>query len=299
MNLGQLPKYVSVYVNRFEFDYFTLQRKKLKNEFEFPMEFDFGPYFVHGQGETKNEYDLFGLMIHKGSPYAGHYYCIVKDIVNEANKEKPTFFEINDTDVSALENNDFCQKYNGKRDDCAYILFYRKKMEGEDLKTEFKINVNENDPIYKEIAKKNKEIKEHRQKREELKNCIRVSVSLFNELIVNDYVDKNNCQVLKVDKEKLNELDSTKEIIIDKRDLDSFIATLQKDFEIKLEDYELYEVDVKWNSLLYFKERVDINNLLDYKTLFNMKYGRTYYLVKKEIKLINPVLNTFKPLNVS
>ena len=299
MNLGQLPKYVSVYVNRFEFDFVTMQRKKVKQEFQFPMEFDFGPYFLDGQGEVKHEYDLFGMIIHRGSPYAGHYYCIVKDIANEANRDKPSFFDINDTVVTPLEKNDFCQKYAGRKDDCAYILFYRKKGENEDIKEEYKIKVNEDDPIYKEIAKKNKEIKQSRDEYEALKNCIRVKVGLFKELLVNDYVDKDNCQVLKVEKEELDKLGSVKDIMIDKRDLESFVAGLKKDFNIELADYELYEVEVKWTGVLYFKQRVDIQNLLSDKTLFNMKYGREYYLVQKETVLANPVLSSFKPDDVS
>jgi hypothetical protein len=44
----QLPHTLAVHLKRFEFDYETMQRLKVKSRFEFPMELDMTPFTAEG-----------------------------------------------------------------------------------------------------------------------------------------------------------------------------------------------------------------------------------------------------------
>lgn len=78
-----IGKYVSIYVNRFSFDVYTLQRVKLNKEVVFPLKIDLGAYIKDKTSDEKFEYELFGVIVHRGTPYSGHYYLVAKDIINE------------------------------------------------------------------------------------------------------------------------------------------------------------------------------------------------------------------------
>lgn len=108
-----LPHTLVVHLKRFDFDYETMQRLKLKDRFEFPTHIDMKPYTVEGLAlqETRNHvscsptglsnnssdmnskqetvsnmvkpdpyyhYDLVGVVVHSGTAFAGHYYSYIK-----------------------------------------------------------------------------------------------------------------------------------------------------------------------------------------------------------------------------
>ena len=68
----------------------NLQRKKLDDKFEFPLEIDMRPYLNH-EALLKNSepeqftYELKSIVIHRGGAYGGHYWAYVKDDLGEGN----------------------------------------------------------------------------------------------------------------------------------------------------------------------------------------------------------------------
>ncbi|KAL4854761.1 Ubiquitin carboxyl-terminal hydrolase 24 [Chlorella vulgaris] len=89
--IKQLPHTLVFHLKRFEWDYETYQRWKVKDRFEFPRQLDMYPYTVEGADEAdgrepkgKKEashylYELRGVVVHSGSAFAGHYYSYIKD----------------------------------------------------------------------------------------------------------------------------------------------------------------------------------------------------------------------------
>ena len=100
----RLPHTLCVHLKRFEFDYETMQRLKVKGRFEFPMELDMTPFTaegierdaaaverVAGEGarsvdtpELENppehyHYRLVGVVVHSGTAFAGHYYSFIRE----------------------------------------------------------------------------------------------------------------------------------------------------------------------------------------------------------------------------
>lgn len=74
---------MSFYVNRFSFDLYTLQRIKLQKEVVYPLKLDVSNYLKDQTPEENFEYELFGVIVHRGTPYSGHYFLVSKDILND------------------------------------------------------------------------------------------------------------------------------------------------------------------------------------------------------------------------
>ena len=124
--INDLSDTVVLNLKRFEFDFNTLQRRKLNDYCEFPDKIDFRPWTRDGisgkedknfideevsenaasveSGEqVKHEaadkylYQLSGVLIHSGGADAGHYYSYIKD------RSDQKWFEFNDTRVSDFD----------------------------------------------------------------------------------------------------------------------------------------------------------------------------------------------------
>mmetsp|Transcript_26886 Transcript_26886/g.88225 ORF Transcript_26886/g.88225 Transcript_26886/m.88225 type:complete len:2487 (+) Transcript_26886:54-7514(+) len=91
--IKHLPHTLVIQLKRFEFDYETMQRLKLKDRFEFPLELDMRPYTAEGLSEADGassvdageqhppeyyQYELVGVVVHSGTAFAGHYYSIIR-----------------------------------------------------------------------------------------------------------------------------------------------------------------------------------------------------------------------------
>ncbi|KAL4452636.1 hypothetical protein ABPG75_008298 [Micractinium tetrahymenae] len=89
--IKELPHTLVLHLKRFEWDYETYQRWKVKDRFEFPQQLDMYPYTVEGADEADGRepagrkppshyrYELRGVVVHSGSAFAGHYYSYIKD----------------------------------------------------------------------------------------------------------------------------------------------------------------------------------------------------------------------------
>ncbi|KAK9822778.1 hypothetical protein WJX74_007862 [Apatococcus lobatus] len=105
MCIKQLPDTLVIHLKRFEFDYESMNRWKIKDRFEFPTELDMYKYTVEGleQAELAAEsdssmhatserhshaqsapdpamyhYSLKGIVVHSGTAFAGHYYSFIQ-----------------------------------------------------------------------------------------------------------------------------------------------------------------------------------------------------------------------------
>ncbi|KAG7380889.1 Ubiquitin carboxyl-terminal hydrolase 34 [Phytophthora pseudosyringae] len=106
-----LPQTLVCHLKRFEFDYDTMEKVKINDYLEFPMELDMFPYTSEALAATdgaktdsKTErvmmYDLVGVVVHSGTSDTGHYYSFIKD---RHDTENQRWLEFNDEVVREFE----------------------------------------------------------------------------------------------------------------------------------------------------------------------------------------------------
>jgi ubiquitin C-terminal hydrolase len=91
--IKELPHTLCFQLKRFEFDYETMQRLKVKDRFEFPQHLDMRPFTLDDdpaaaasgdKPEWYYNYTLMGVVVHSGSAFAGHYYSYIRERVEPA-----------------------------------------------------------------------------------------------------------------------------------------------------------------------------------------------------------------------
>eukprot|EP00041_Stephanoeca_diplocostata_P039081 m.1585860 g.1585860 ORF g.1585860 m.1585860 type:complete len:2436 (+) comp25326_c0_seq1:243-7550(+) len=111
--LKKLPSVLVIHLKRFEFDWERDVAVKYNGLFEFPKEFDMGPYTVEGLDakETAGKpgakpapvynYKLAGVTVHSGQANGGHYYSFIRS------RGDPTkWYRFDDADVTECEVDD-------------------------------------------------------------------------------------------------------------------------------------------------------------------------------------------------
>lgn len=157
MCIKTLPSTLVIQLKRFHYDWETNRALKFDDFFQFPWNLDMSPYTtegvkkeelggrrVSGKFDSKNRYELVGVVVHSGQANAGHYYSFIRDRERSKRSDKKKWFKFNDTTVEAFEMNDetlatecFGGKYKVKKDNSnsslpenrqrywnAYILVY-------------------------------------------------------------------------------------------------------------------------------------------------------------------------------
>jgi ubiquitin carboxyl-terminal hydrolase 40 len=81
--LNDLPLTLVLTFNRFDFDFEKMDRVKLNSLFQFQLELDLAPHLPHQPGIDFG-YELYGVIIHRGSAHGGHYYCFARDLMRES-----------------------------------------------------------------------------------------------------------------------------------------------------------------------------------------------------------------------
>ena len=67
-----------------------------------------GPYIEKNSNTEEFDYELTGVLVHRGNPYGGHYFLVCKDLLNEANhKEGAGYYEMNDTIIKRVQKEAF------------------------------------------------------------------------------------------------------------------------------------------------------------------------------------------------
>jgi ubiquitin C-terminal hydrolase len=78
--IKKLPESLMFHFKRFEWDFETLSRWKIKDRFEFPTMIDMAPYVDSPESHQESMmYELSGIIVHSGTAFAGHYYSFAKE----------------------------------------------------------------------------------------------------------------------------------------------------------------------------------------------------------------------------
>lgn len=80
LRLVTLPNILIVTLSRFEFDYDKMDRAKITTPLKFGLELDMTKYGV----TDLPQYELYGVVIHRGSAHGGHYFAYVRDVLQES-----------------------------------------------------------------------------------------------------------------------------------------------------------------------------------------------------------------------
>ena len=102
-----LPNYINFGLNRFIYDYNTLERVKLNNKFEFPLEINMKEYCDFEEkniNEDEYIYELYGVIVHSGTPYSGHYYAYIRDMTGQGKWELKKEIKENNVNINNNSN---------------------------------------------------------------------------------------------------------------------------------------------------------------------------------------------------
>ena len=285
-SIESLPEYVCFYLNRFEFDQVTFERKKIKCDFDFPFSLDFSAF-----PEIKNDqvYEFFSGIIHKGSAYAGHYHIVIRDLAANSsdNIQSPVYNNLNDAVIRTLNEVEM-KSFNKKGDENFYMYIYRRQSP---FKKET-IDLQKSD-IFKEIEKENLELDGLRKEYIRKSNCICVQVMRLTDLIETGKVSADDLQTIE---EKID-FSSIQKFEIDRYNPGNFIKNIKKTFDLK-ENQRLFYVTFVFNdSKLYYVEAIDLTtyDFLNSKTLCM----NSLLLVIDEVFLEFTVFQNFCPFNVA
>ena len=132
-NFQTLPRILIFVLKRFEFNYNTMQKFKINDYYEFPLELNMNKYVQ--ENSDNNLYKLKSIVVHSGNCESGHYYCYIYDNKTkewyEFNDTKVSKFDINRLDTEAFGKNEIFVDEKGKimekeNTRNAYMLFYEK-----------------------------------------------------------------------------------------------------------------------------------------------------------------------------
>lgn len=177
--IRRLPHTLMLHLKRFEWDYETLTRWKVKDRFEFPIALDMRPFTVEGVADAaagsestsdetlKNDaryyqYELRGVVVHSGTAFAGHYYSYVK---SRTDGQWRCFDDtiVEHWDISDLEEDCFGGRYRPEgsaqefdRSNSAYMLVYERLVDEED--TQAVVGQRHEDPSEKDSKCTNSKI---------------------------------------------------------------------------------------------------------------------------------------------
>ena len=169
-----LPNYINFGLNRFSYDYNTFERIKLNNRFEFPLELDMKEYcdFTEKTPEQINDneylYELYGVIVHSGTPFSGHYYSYIRDMTHQGNWKLDEVISDNKNNNKKETKEEKEQEENKNDEDIKGKKKGKKKNKNQNKKENNKennikiekINLNENEKDFP-IPYENKSLKEN------------------------------------------------------------------------------------------------------------------------------------------
>ena len=169
-----LPNYINFGLNRFSYDYNTFERIKLNNRFEFPLELDMKEYcdFTEKNPEQINDneylYELYGVIVHSGTPFSGHYYSYIRDMTHQGKWKLDEVINDNKENNKKEIKEEKEQEENKNEEDIKGKKKGKKKNKNQNKKENNKenkikiekINLNENEKDFP-IPYENKSLKEN------------------------------------------------------------------------------------------------------------------------------------------
>lgn len=123
----------------------------------FQKSLDFSKFITDkNSNNLNNKYVLFGVVIHKGLTYSGHYYTIIKE------DNTNYWIKLDDASTNIVKDDDAKKIFFGgyENSENAYILFYKKtdwsnceKFENYNIKNINNFNYSDNIIIYEDKSK--------------------------------------------------------------------------------------------------------------------------------------------------
>jgi len=130
------PPILSLHLKRFEFDLTTMEKAKIEDRLEFPLELNISDY-LHKKPSTEDAatYHLYSIIVHEGGINHGHYYSYIRPKISSYYQEDPSkreWFKFNDDVVSLVDSEeDMLESVYGpsgnsntSRPPTAYMLTY-------------------------------------------------------------------------------------------------------------------------------------------------------------------------------
>ncbi|KAK3588315.1 hypothetical protein CHS0354_004734 [Potamilus streckersoni] len=77
-----LPQILTISLLRFSFNFQKLERYKETGKYTFPSTINMAPFYEKSNSDKDTEYELFSVVIHRGSAYGGHYFAYIRDVDN-------------------------------------------------------------------------------------------------------------------------------------------------------------------------------------------------------------------------
>ncbi|CAD8126154.1 unnamed protein product [Paramecium sonneborni] len=293
--IRKLPPILTLTLNRYTFDQKKMQRVKLNDRFEFPLEIDMGVYLENSVDNLV--YELQGIIIHRGNAHGGHYLAYFRDLLDEGDweshiaeywKEKEEiqqqkrqntdevdydeiklpfeitnpkvaqgWYDFNDSSVIPIPVNKIQQQFQGS--ESAYILIYRDRN-----LIPSKLSSQEIPKyLYDYVNQLNQKIENDRQIYEEAKQHIVISVT----------------DVSKIDLLNHKLLDEKYDKITYKLKLSSTVQQLYQ--QINKDEYWLLEFQENYQTnLLHFPRYLqNFENTLEEE---KVAHESTWILVKKD-----------------
>ena len=91
----EFPPILHLHLRRFEYDFAYDRMMKINTKFEFPESIDLAQFLAEDADRSKSSvFDLYGVLVHNGSTYGGHYYAFLRTSTD------PQWFQFNDTHVT-------------------------------------------------------------------------------------------------------------------------------------------------------------------------------------------------------
>eukprot|EP01114_Cavostelium_apophysatum_P008676 TRINITY_DN2135_c0_g1_i3.p1 TRINITY_DN2135_c0_g1~~TRINITY_DN2135_c0_g1_i3.p1 ORF type:complete len:1106 (+),score=339.91 TRINITY_DN2135_c0_g1_i3:161-3478(+) len=110
LKFSRFPYLLTLQLKRFDFDYELSRRVKLPDRVTFPMVLDMNQFMEDDSSSSDNltetnVYELFSVLVHRGSALGGHYYAYIKSF------EKDKWHEFNDSQVREVSEADVQKTY--------------------------------------------------------------------------------------------------------------------------------------------------------------------------------------------
>ncbi|XP_065839535.1 ubiquitin carboxyl-terminal hydrolase 40-like [Oscarella lobularis] len=78
--LKTVPDILAFALLRFQYDFRKGERYKVVSRHSFPIELDMNPYCDGDESIENNVYELYSVVVHRGSTHGGHYFAYIRDV---------------------------------------------------------------------------------------------------------------------------------------------------------------------------------------------------------------------------
>lgn len=188
-SITSAPIYLQFTINRFNFDFNTMERVKSKDLFSFPLKLSLSELFSEPRQKEDTEYELVSAIVHVGTPYSGHYYFHTKNLIENSEE----WITLNDTSIKHFDLADLKKLFGGKdRSETAHMIFYRRC--SAPLKPAAEAPTK--DPLYIDLMKQNSEFQSQRAEYELKKKQIRVYIVSFSFLLELGFVSGESPELI-------------------------------------------------------------------------------------------------------